>query len=274
MTSVQLGDSPEGAITMRLLSGQVESRRDHSVQVVPLIAVVMTLAFALAACVSGAPATKTADSALTTVLTTSTTARASTTTAATSTTLAPTSTTTTFPATTTAPRPSTTRVPTTSAPVPPTTILSPAPIGATALHLPVSVAGYSTDGVVHRETVRVFDDGLMRLPSTFNSSGDQCNQAIWTLRWSSRNPDVAVLATYGDPFLADQAPLEGYEIVATPPESTAGYISGGICFAPVFVFASALNGNGSNLVDVDLEWQYWDATSIEAVADRSGLTTG
>jgi hypothetical protein len=41
------------------------------------------------------------------------------------------------------------------------------------------------------------------------------------------------------------------------PRGGAGYITGYACVSPGLKFARAINGNGSNLVDVDYEYQIW-----------------
>jgi hypothetical protein len=38
------------------------------------------------------------------------------------------------------------------------------------------------------------------------------------------------------------------------------FIAGHICERPAFIFGEALNGNASNLDDIVIEWQYWDAS--------------
>ena len=58
------------------------------------------------------------------------------------------------------------------------------------------------------------------------------------------------------PYDADTIsyPLETFN---PPPESgTGGYLSGYICERPAFTMA---NPGAASLVDIVVEWQYWDA---------------
>ena len=85
---------------------------------------------------------------------------------------------------------------------------------------------------------------------------NHCNVAFWTVRWRSLDPNVTVIA-FRAPYDADTTtyPMDAFGPLPEP--ATAGYFSGYICERPAFAPAEA--SNAAALVDVAVEWQYWDA---------------
>jgi hypothetical protein len=142
-----------------------------------------------------------------------------------------------------------------------TTVLTPATeVTSGPRAMPSDIQGYQRDGGVVRDVVRVFEGNpSAAVPLTFSGQMNGCGTAMWTARWRSLNPDVTVYPVHAPvPGVSGPAgqPYNGPK----PNASTAGYLSGFICTAPGFLFGQARNGNGSTLVDVVVEWQYWAAT--------------
>lgn len=83
-----------------------------------------------------------------------------------------------------------------------------------------------------------------------------CNNYRWTLRWHSRNPDVRVAANWGLNDAGDPSPL-GRTVYGG-----SGQIMADGCTAPMFKFNRALHGNGSNLVDVAIQFKLWHRNDV------------
>ncbi len=169
---------------------------------------------------------------------------------------AETTSTTTLPAITAAPTTSTTAPVT---PVPPTTVQRSATDGQELPPIPSEVEGYTPYLDVQSDQTRVFKSQGLSTPLTFRGQMNSCADAFWVARWRSLNPDVTVQGGRG-PYDADITEYE-LETSLMPPAATSGYLSGFICERPVFFFGDALNGNQANLVDVVVEWQYFDASA-------------
>jgi hypothetical protein len=123
--------------------------------------------------------------------------------------------------------------------------------------MPSAIAGYRRyDGLMHDET-RAFDGMGAATPLSFRAQMDHCADTMWTARWRTLIPDVKVYAIR-EPSDGDTVHYR-VDMTKLGAPATAGYLAGTICQRPGFVFARALNGNGSNPVDVVVDWQYWDA---------------
>lgn len=79
-----------------------------------------------------------------------------------------------------------------------------------------------------------------------------CQPYYWVIRWRSNNPDVEILATTG---ITD---FDKFDRVTKIKRGGAGVMSGYSCLVPAFKFGGALNGNRSNLVDVNFEYRLWE----------------
>lgn len=124
------------------------------------------------------------------------------------------------------------------------------PYSKTVPGFPTSVPGY-TKGKTRRYETRVFQ-GVgpdMPIPGFNGVAANDCDAYQWFVRWRSANPDVTVKAA---------AYMAG-DYVAKTSTGGAGYIAGGSCYGPTFIFGRALHGNGSNLADVYYEVQFWIA---------------
>ena len=115
---------------------------------------------------------------------------------------------------------------------------------------------FGNSGLVRETRLRLFEsDSAFTLPADFATQMNGCGDAYWILRWVSINPDVLVLASNEiDPLIPDRYDPEPGLL---PPAAQAGIMGNIICYAPGFRFASA-GGSLSNLVDVAVEWTYYD----------------
>jgi hypothetical protein len=134
--------------------------------------------------------------------------------------------------------------------------------------LPTAVAGHvpydgeDSSGLVGRvreATVRVFQStpGYTVIPE-FSGQMNGCSESFWVARWVSSNPDVRVVATNDVDAMASSGEDREVEPWLLPPEAPTGILGGNICFQPGFSFMSTVNGSGANLVDVTIEWTYFD----------------
>lgn len=118
---------------------------------------------------------------------------------------------------------------------------------------PLAVQGYRLKGPAVQTETRIFQSGKWEALDPLNQSlAGRCDSWIWIVRWRSRNPDVTVKSA-----LIDTALPPPYSSVGRSSTGGAGYIWGNACLSPGLKFARALNGNGSNLVDIDYEYQVW-----------------
>jgi hypothetical protein len=144
--------------------------------------------------------------------------------------------------------------------------------------LPAEISGFvrydgsdanGLSGAIRTSELRLFEGDLdIRLVPGFTTQMNGCNDAIWVLRWISKNEDIVLQSTNE----VDGMAIESFE---EPPEenpfapsvadeywfpdaTTSGIMSGSICSQPGFRFDRAINGNGSTLVDIVLEWSYYD----------------
>ena len=109
--------------------------------------------------------------------------------------------------------------------------------------------------MVH-DTVRAFDGGttlIANFPVTMNG----CNLRFVTVRWSALNTGLPVVIGRGDVNTVDGATPIGDLSPAAPAE--AGFFSGNGCQQPAFS-AVGTAADGSNLTDIVVEYQLWDAT--------------
>jgi hypothetical protein len=79
---------------------------------------------------------------------------------------------------------------------------------------------------------------------------NHCSDGVWMIRWRSANPDVRVASAAG---------YHHSGMVYATKTGTFGYMQGTNCEEPLFKFASTLNGNKSNLVDIYYELKFWRA---------------
>ena len=143
--------------------------------------------------------------------------------------------------------------------------------------MPTAVAGhvpyegedsFGQSGQVRKATVRVFEStpGFTVIPE-FSGQMNGCSDTFWVARWVSKNPDVRVVAT--NEVVAVTSSGEDMEVEPwlLPPEAPAGMLGGSICSQPGFSFISAVNGNEANLVDVAVEWTYFDRDVFNSGSD-------
>lgn len=132
----------------------------------------------------------------------------------------------------------------------------------------VDSAGLS--GTVRTGEIRVFQsESKPEVIWDFSTRMNNCLSTIWVLRWKSTNPDVLIkvsheIDSYGVPLISGLNPWNA-------PAAAAGIMSNSACLQPGFVFGGSLNGNPSNLVDVALEWSYFDKD--EFAQSSSGTET-
>jgi hypothetical protein len=138
---------------------------------------------------------------------------------------------------------------------PKTTVQLGGPTSTDIPPFPASIDGYDLSGPVQTEEIRVFEPDYAT-PLAFESHPNSCGHQMWVARWRSLNPDVLLR---GAAFLydADEVMYPTTDISSHAP-SLYGYISGFGCERPVVIWGTVTNGNGSNLVDVTVEWQYYD----------------
>ena len=138
---------------------------------------------------------------------------------------------------------------------PKTTVQLGGPTSTDIPPFPASIDGYDLSGPVQTEEIRVFEPDYAT-PLSFESHGNSCGHQMWVARWRSLNPDVLLR---GAAFLydADEVVYPTKDIDSHTP-SRYGYISGFACERPVVIWGAVTNGNGSNLVDVTVEWQYYN----------------
>lgn len=123
---------------------------------------------------------------------------------------------------------------------------------------PPQIVGYTPYLEPMSSEVRVFEgaDGVAT-PFEFSGQMNDCGDAFWVARWASESPDVTILATNEVPFISDHSLFE-IEPWLLPPAATFGMLGGSICSVPGFVLADAPDGPGTALIDVRVEWQYYD----------------
>jgi len=133
--------------------------------------------------------------------------------------------------------------------------------------IPTQVEGYVPWEGPKSETFRLFEDQAYGTPSDFRGQMNKCSSAFWVARWRLMNPDVFVVGGRL-PYDADMTEYDTDFVEGHGP-SNAGYITGFICERPIFMWGSS--NNGANLVDIAIEWQYYDF-SVESGSQAS--TTG
>ena len=114
-------------------------------------------------------------------------------------------------------------------------------------------------GRVRRSEVRAFQGAPgVSVIDGFSAQMNDCGDAIWIARWAVGDPDVTVVATNEVAGVGvDPSSIE-LEPWMLPPPGRGGIMSGSVCQQPGFAFADTLNGNQSNLVDITIEWSYFD----------------
>ncbi len=121
---------------------------------------------------------------------------------------------------------------------------------------PTAVVDYQLENQVRQDSYagfRLFYPDDWKTPSEFESGTmvNGCEQTYWVMRWRSNNPDVIFTTTVG--FTVGSDAYTG----GTTASGGAGYISGFACDAPFFKFKKTLNGNKSNLADINYELEFW-----------------
>lgn len=130
----------------------------------------------------------------------------------------------------------------------------------------IDSAGLS--GQIRTGEIRVFQsESDPEVIWDFSTRMNNCSRTIWVLRWKSTNTDVVIKASheidsYGVPLISGLNPWNA-------PAASAGIMSNSACLQPGFVFGGAMNGNPSNLVDVALEWSYFDKDEFASSASST-----
>ena len=121
--------------------------------------------------------------------------------------------------------------------------------------MPAAITQFTRYDVVQRDNLRIGSDGGYGTPLAFTGQMNHCGEAFWTVRWRTIEADISVIA-FRAPYDADTTnyPLETFNPL--PESGTGGYLSGYICERPAFTMA---NPGAASLVDIVVEWQYWDA---------------
>jgi hypothetical protein len=134
----------------------------------------------------------------------------------------------------------------------------------------VDAAGLS--GSVRASEIRVFlSESRPEVIWDFATQSRRCGDTIWILRWRVRNPDVLVKASHeldgisGDEIVGNLSPWNA-------PAASAGLMSNSICLQPGFIFGGTINGNNSNLVDISLEWSFYDIDAFERPSEPATTT--
>lgn len=123
------------------------------------------------------------------------------------------------------------------------------------------------EGLVRESSVRVFEgaSGFTALPE-FSMQMNDCGDAFWVARWVSESPDVLVLATNEAGMLPpEELAVEPWLL---PEPAPAGLMGGSICTQPAFRFSEYVGGGGGNLVDVVVEWTYFDRDFFEPAEEQ------
>lgn len=123
--------------------------------------------------------------------------------------------------------------------------------------MPASVAGYRASGPLQSTTVRVFEGVEFAASEAGGDSMNSCAQGFWTARWRTFSSEVTVKAILG-PYDAGYVTYELSADFATATAGSAGYMSGFACAKAVFSFGADTTQSGSGLVDVTIDWQWWD----------------
>lgn len=130
-------------------------------------------------------------------------------------------------------------------------------------------------GAIRRSELRLFEgESEPRLVFDFTAQMNGCNDAVWVLRWVSKNEDILIQSTNEVDGMASESSGEPPEENPFAPyvadeswyqdATTSGIMSGSICSQPGFRFARALDTHPSIppgatlLVDVVIEWSYYD----------------
>ena len=125
-------------------------------------------------------------------------------------------------------------------------------------NFPTSVKDYRLEKENGYDSIRIFSESKWSVPIVeFDPRNDggasmSCEPYFWVLRWRSNNSAVTILASAG---ITD---FGKYNKVYESVEGGAGYMEGYSCVVPAFKFGKALNGNESNLVDVNFDYQIWE----------------
>jgi hypothetical protein len=122
---------------------------------------------------------------------------------------------------------------------------------------PVQIKNYSLKTQEGYQAIRLFasDDWNVAIPEFNPENGGgatmSCQPFYWVIRWRSNNPEVEIQVSTG---LTDGPydPSDNIEF------GGAGVSEGFSCFVPAFKFGKAINGNESNLVDLNFEYQIWE----------------
>lgn len=119
----------------------------------------------------------------------------------------------------------------------------------------VQVTGYKPGRGEQYDTVRLFDKSILIPPLFEQVTGGmhECYRLYWIIRWQSDNPEVKVHAE-----VRAMPPFIEAEDRPTKPPALAGYLAGNACEVAGFWFGTTLNGNDSNLVDVQYRMQVFD----------------
>ena len=125
----------------------------------------------------------------------------------------------------------------------------------------VRIDGYQVGGGQQFDTMRLFQNDFLIVPPQFDQltgGMHECNRNFWILRWSSVNPDVLVHGEVGSMFW-----FTGGDETPENPGARAGYLAGNACDRAGFWFDKPINGNLSNLVDVEYRIQFFSKLPSE-----------
>jgi hypothetical protein len=133
--------------------------------------------------------------------------------------------------------------------------------------IPTDVVGYAPKAS-GEETFRAFRDYGYGTPEGFNGRMVSCRDTFWVARWRSLNPDLKMVSARL-PYDANYVRYDPPEPWLTPPGSLYGWISGYICERPVVVWDDW--DSGGNLVDISMEWQFYE---LDKSVDAGQMTQG
>ena len=134
------------------------------------------------------------------------------------------------------------------------------PYSEKAPEFPESIPDYVLADSYGYDYVRLFSESSWEVPikeldpKRNGGASMSCQPFYWVIRWRSNNPDVIIKTAIG---LTDYGKFDKLSSSKTP-SGGAGYIEGSSCVVPGFRFDRAINGNRSNLVDLNFEYQIWE----------------
>ena len=130
------------------------------------------------------------------------------------------------------------------------------PFDKKVIDFPDSIPNYEILKSKISGSFRLFeDDGFAVFSELVDYTGtNSCEPYFVMIRWRSDNPDVELTAGTG----IDTEPGKDISWETEPKIGGAGYIKAYSCVEPLIAFSNPINGNESNLADVNYEIRIWE----------------